>query len=212
MRLEKHPSCASRVRIVRNVRGDICSRRRRLSPAQPAGLHLTYTRRVGCTSVTDMRSLPTIRHRSLFMEASAINQRNLLPRLAVGGAIFYGDRHLLPLLTPLATLPRRPSQWTLLLPLSSFLLSYAHPGKDRDPPDEQRSAILFGREFGNHPGSIARKARVSHMFLLVSVPSDISSESTRGRDRGQPPSPRGYPPSILHNTYFMRDAARGNPE
>lgn len=128
------------------------------------------------------------------MEASAINQRNLLPRLAVGGAIFYGDRHLLPLLTPPATLPRRPSQYALLLSLSRFFRPFYFLMRILSP---RRSAILFGREFGDCSGSIARKARVSHTFLLVSVPPDISPEqpeSTKGRDRGQPPSPREYPP------------------
>lgn len=156
---------------------------------------IAYTRRTGCASATDVRSLPTIRHCGLFMEASTINQRNLLPRLAVGGAIFYGDRHLLPLLTPPATLPRRPSQWTSLLflaPFSSFLLSYARPGKGRDSlveeterererekRDSLRARIRRLPEVYGSEGS-----RISHVLISFRAPR-ISLQSDRRARKGE---------------------------
>lgn len=45
---------------------------------------------VACQAV-NMRSLQRF-HVAVFREATTINQRNLLPRLAVGGAIFYAAK------------------------------------------------------------------------------------------------------------------------
>jgi len=145
-----------------------------------------------------------------FMEASAINQRNLLPRLAVSSSSSSSSPPHLLQSTPSATLPRRPSQRTSLL--SPLLLSYARarmherPGRgqrcssgrreERDSPRARIQRLL--RE------AIARKTRVFHTFLLV-FGSRISpeqraksNERARGRQTGQP-SPacvvaRRYPP------------------
>jgi len=77
--------------------------------------------------------------------------------------------------------------------LSFFLLSHARSGKSRDSLAEEAKEARFS---SGENSTIARKIRVSHTFLLVSVPPEISLEleSTRGRDREQPPSSRKYPP------------------
>jgi len=153
-----------------------------------AGLASTYAR--GAVAGNDSTSpVP-------FMEASAINQRNLLPRLAVGGAIFlwrprkrpppppFSLAVLLLLLlllqsTPSATLPRRPSQRTSLLSpsLLSYARSYARASRregreERDSPRARIQRLLRG--------AIARKTRVFHTFLLV-FGSRISPEQRRAK-------------------------------
>lgn len=100
--------------------------------------------------------------------------------------------------------------------ISPFLLSYAHPGKGRyilSSRRRERSAILFGWEFGDCPSAIARKARVFHTFLLVFASrvsfSRATRENARERKRDGVVAAR-ISSGILHNTYFMRDVARGN--
>lgn len=96
-------------------------------------------------------------------------------------------------------------------------LVYARP--DILSAEAGRGAILSGREFGDCTEAIARKARVFHTFLLVlgsRVPSKQSGERERARarerDGGGPAVAARVPTRVLHNTYFMRDVARGNSE
>lgn len=237
-RLEKHPSVrplARRGYELRVTCGDIRSRRCHACEARFSlrplrhGVFSARGEFHRCVSTTHVRaavdaravrSPATIRHRAAFMEASAINQRNLLPRLAVDFLRRPRDHRPPPPLSPSspidalsATLPRRPSRRTSFL--SSFSLAPFHPfcaflrTFARDQRDSARARFA-----PISPGAIARKARVFHTFLLVSAPG-YRARSRRARDGALRESRRQLrrdPTGFLHNTYFMRDAARGNSE
>lgn len=173
MCFEKHPSCASRVWIVRNVRWYTQS-----AAVSQRSLpdHITYTRRVGCASATDVRSLPTLRP----LHGSIGDKPTKLIASARGWWCDFLRRPLPPPIDALGDLTKATKSMniaSLSRPLhpSYFLMRI-----------QERSVILFGREFGVYCSEGSRISYVLISFRALGYLFGAREGSCRRRENIHP--------------------------
>jgi len=222
MRFEKHPSCASRVRIVRNVHtviyavGAAMSRTSssQPSPVQFAGSHHLYAS--GWLHINDRRAVTANDSTLRPLHGSVGDKPTKLIAPARGRwCDFLRRPPSLPSIDALGDLTKA----TKSMNIAS--LSFSHPFHSFYflMHVQERAEILSPRRRKKHDSLQARIRRLlgrfAYLTLLISFRASGNLFGAREHERARQRAATvvaKIPTRILHNTYFMRDAARGNSE